>query len=187
MYLRASAFKFITGNVGIGTASPTGGKVNIVGGNLNMSGNDIISVDKLTVTTIDPIYNVDGEKYATYAPFMVGGVKEEVVGAIILNVINETGEYVINFNNLEKGSNLWLFYQITDFGKDMGNLQVFLTPGFNGNVWYEKVPEENSLIIYGSNRENAEVSYRFTANRHDYTEWLTSYNGSEEGRLLSIK
>ena len=70
------------------------------------------------------------------------GIKEEVSGIIILH-----SNYTIDFDNLEKGSDLWLFYQITDFGSKMENLQVILTPGFDGKVWYEKNPEKNTLTI----------------------------------------
>ena len=43
------------------------------------------------------------------------GIKEETSGTITLD-----GDYVIDFNNLENGSDLWLFSQITDFGKELG-------------------------------------------------------------------
>ncbi len=170
-----------TGEVGIGTSTPTGGKLNIVGGNLNMSGNDIINVDKIDANTYDPIYNIDGIRYATYLPGMAGGVKEEVTGTVRLN-----SSYTIDFKNLEQGSDLWLFYQITDFGNEMENLQVFLTPGFNGNVWYEKNPKENTLTISGSS--GGEVSYRLTANRFDWMDWSTLYTENKsKGMVVPLK
>ena len=43
----------------------------------------------------------------------------------------------------------------------------------NGNVWYEKNPEKNTLTIYGS--QKGEVSYRMTANRFDWKEWSNLY------------
>ena len=154
------------GNVGIGTASPTGGILNIVGGNLNMSGNNISSVTKITLETggtIDPPYKIEDTTYATYVPSMVG-IKEEVSGIVTLR-----SNYTIDFTKLEKGSNLWLFYQITDFGKNWENLQIILTPGFNGKVWYTKNPANKTLTISGDSA--GEVSYRFTANRYDWKKW----------------
>ncbi|HPW44501.1 MAG TPA: hypothetical protein PLX67_02195, partial [bacterium] len=49
-------------------------------GNLDMSGHNIVGVNKLTVTTIDPLYDIGGVKYSTYASTIVGSVKEEYVG-----------------------------------------------------------------------------------------------------------
>lgn len=150
---------YFRGNVGIGTATPTGGKLNIVGGNLNMSNNNIIDVLKITLAsggTIDPPYRVGDTVYSTYAPFMVGA-KEEVTGTIMLE-----SNYTIDFNKLERGSDLWLFYQTTDFGKNWEKLQIILTPGFDGRVWYTKDPVNKKLIISGT--QSGEVSYRMTAN-----------------------
>ncbi|MEK6840675.1 MAG: hypothetical protein AABX79_01850, partial [Nanoarchaeota archaeon] len=155
-----------SGNVGIGTTTPTGGKLNIFGGNLNLSGNNITNVLKITLDTggtIDPPYRVGDTIYATYSPFIVGS-KEEVTGTIKLN-----SSYVIDFKNLEKGSDLWLFYQVTDFGKNMENLQVILTPSFNGKVWYQKDPVAKTLIIHGDS--SGEVSYRMTSNSWNWKNW----------------
>ncbi|MBI2013862.1 MAG: hypothetical protein HYS87_03495 [Candidatus Colwellbacteria bacterium] len=152
-----------SGNVGIGTASPAV-KLHVAGegrfdGNLNMNNNNILGVNKITVATIDPVYNIGGEDYATYAPFMAGSTKEEVVDTAHL----AGNEYIIDFDNLKRGSNLWVFYQITNFGADMEGLQVFLTPGFDGRVWYTKDTIANTLTIHGSGE--GEVSYRLVADR----------------------
>ena len=145
--------------VGIGTTTPTGGILNLVGGNLNMSGNNITDLFKVTFKTggeVDPPYRVGDTVYATYAPFMVG-VKEEVTGTIMLK-----SDYIIDFNKLEVGSDLWLFNKVTDFGENWENLQVILTPGFDGRVWYEKNPNAKTLTVHGT--QAGEVSYRMTAN-----------------------
>ena len=101
---------------------------------------------------------------------------EEVTG--LSNSNNGLGtstsySYNIDFTKLEKGSDLWLFYQITDFGEKMENLQVVLTPGFDGRVWYTKDPVKKTLTIQGS--ALGEVSYRFTANRYDWKNWTNLY------------
>jgi hypothetical protein len=155
-----------SGNVGLGTTAPQD-LLNLKGGNLNMSNGTIEDVWKITLNvggTIDPPYKIDNVTYTTYAPFMVG-VKEEVSG--LLNLVGNST--VIDFDNLEKGSDLWLFYQITDFGENMENLQIILTPGFDGKVWYKKDPVMNIITIYGS--ASGEVSYRMTSNRYDSGNW----------------
>ena len=50
---------------------------------------------------------------------------------------------------------------------------IILTPGFNGDVWYEKNPEKNTLTIHGT--QAGEVSYRMTANRFDHADWSNYY------------
>lgn len=122
--------------------------------NLNMAGY------KLTVSTIDPIFDIGGKKYATYVSDFAGGTRTETAG-----VVRISSRYEINFNNLEEGSDLWLFWQTSN--KKMADLVVILTPGFEGKVWYEK--KGNSLIIYGD--KDGEVSYRLLAPRVDYQKW----------------
>ncbi len=155
-------------------------EIDLQGGNLDMNSNDIIGVDKIDANTYDPIYDISGTKYATFLPGMSGGVKEEVTGTVILN-----SNYTVDFKNLEVGSDLWLFYQTTDFGEQMENLQIMLTPAFNGNVWYEKNPSENKLKISGD--QAGEVSYRFTANRFDWSNWSNRIDTNSTGMILDEK
>jgi hypothetical protein len=151
------------------------------------SGNSPITVtigdggtnSKLNVGTVDPIYTIGGKRYATYLPSMTG-VKEETTGVISLQKKNNNyWYYVIDFNTLKEGSDLWLFYHITDFGKYWDKLTVLLTPNFEGNIWYKKNPEEKKLIIYGNNK--GEISYRLTAPRFDWKEWSNYSTSTEEG------
>ena len=125
-----------------------------------MSGS--LTVNKLYVTTIDPIYEIDGKKYATYVADFAGGVRTETSGVIQLN--SET-EYVIDFDNLEKGTDLWLFWETSN--KEMDDLAVVISAGFEGKVWYDK--QGHKLTIYGD--EPGEVSYRLTLPRLDDEEW----------------
>jgi hypothetical protein len=137
-----------------------------MGGNIDMNNKSIVDVWKVTLNVggaIDPPYRIGDTVYSTYAPFMIG-VKEEVTGTVKLN-----SSYIIDFKNLKIGSDLWLFYQVTDFGGNWENLQVILTPSFNGNVWYEKNPQAKTLIIHGS--QTGEVSYRMTANGWNWGSW----------------
>ena len=150
--------------------------------NLELRGNNILDVDKINVNTIDPFYIIEGEGYPTYAPTTVGGVKEEATGIIRAG---PTNPHMIRFSDLPEASDLWVFYQTTDFGKDMENLQVFLTPGFNGRVWYEKNPQKEELLIFSD--AEGEISYRFTANRFDWRGWPTHTDTTSSGLRLKKK
>jgi len=74
--------------------------------------------------------------------------------------------YVIDFEKLEEGSDLWLFWETLH--QDLSQLSVILTPGFDGRVWYEKIG--NSKVIIYSNQQG-EVSYTLVAPRYDYKKW----------------
>jgi hypothetical protein len=142
---------------------------------------------KLTVSTIDPLYIISGDKYATYVPSMTGQ-KEEITGVVQLQS-NEKGvmSYEIDFSKVERGSDLWLFWQVTDFGKDWENLVALLTPNFDGKVWYEKQPSEKKLVIYGQLTTTPEVSYRLTAPRFDWRKWSNSSTDTAEGFVIPEK
>ncbi|MDD5541140.1 MAG: hypothetical protein PHG61_10665, partial [Candidatus Marinimicrobia bacterium] len=91
--------------------------------------------------------------------------------------------YKIDFNNLEVGSDLWLFWQTIH--QDLSKVVVLLTPSFNGRVWYEKTSSQvrpvkklgaqSSIIIYSD--QPGEVSYRLTAPREDYDQWPNLISG----------
>ena len=117
---------------------------------------------KITVTTVDPVFNINGEKYATYMADYAGGTRIETSGVVQLNSENK---YTIDFDNLEKGSDLWLFWQASN--KDLETIAVLLTSSFKGTAWYKK--DGHRLIIYGS--EKGEISYRLSAPRVDFKKW----------------
>ncbi len=154
---------------------------------------DIKIAGKLDVATIDPVYTIDGIKYATYGQSAVG-VHEEVMQTIELSQKGASGkyEYTISFNSLEKGSDVWLFYQITDFGTNWKDLVVALTPAFDGSVHYEKDAAHNTLKIVSS--QPGEVSMRLSALRFDNAKWPNlrpdqedkSYPGFEINAKASI-
>ncbi len=171
-----------SGYLGIGTTTPaqmlsTAGMLYVgangatgMGTATSTFAGDIKIIGKLDVSTIDPPYTIDGTKYATFVPSMTG-VKEETTQVIHLDKKDQSGKYayVIDFDSQEKGSDIWLFYQITDFGNDWKSLVVALTPAFDGTVFYKKVPEKNQLIVYAD--APGEVSMRLTGNRYDFSKW----------------
>ncbi len=176
---------YSTGKVGVGTSTPTDALsvqgVLRVGANSNAPtgvgiatstfNGDVKVIGKLDVGTIDPVYMIGDTKYATYGHSTVG-IKEEVALKATPRERTESGAdfvYTIDFDALEKGSDLWLFYQITDFGPAWKNLVVSLTPEFNGRVFYEIDEASNQLHIHAS--KSAPVSIRLLANRFDFTKW----------------
>ncbi|MBU4369637.1 hypothetical protein KKG58_02625, partial [Patescibacteria group bacterium] len=76
--------------------------------------------------------------------------------------------FVIDFDNLEVASDLWLFYQITAFGNNWEDLVVMLTPEGMAHVWYELDSEENIVTIFGT--KPIKVSYRLISPRFDWPE-----------------
>jgi hypothetical protein len=172
------------GFVGIGTTSPTqqlsvqgllqvgaGSNASVTMGTATSTFNgDIRILGKLDVGTIDPVYTINGVKYATYGHSTIG-IHEETLQTIHLKERTVDGKYAysIDFDELEKGSDLWLFYQITNFGDDWARLVVSLTPGFEGSVHYRKIPHENKLIVIGD--KQGEVSMRLSGSRYDFSRW----------------
>lgn len=159
------------------TQGPPGG-----GGMLTISGTTLIvggGSGKITAGTIDPLYSIGGKNYATYLPGMIGQ-KEELTGT--LNLQCSSGrpcKTVIDFSSATKGSDLWLFYQITDFGERWQNLAVLLSSGSDSRVWYKKEPENSRLIVFSN--LSSEVSYRFTAPRFDWQKWGNVSDGLYQG------
>jgi hypothetical protein len=163
---------------------------------------DATVLGKLTAAEIDPPYSIDGTIYATYG-HSTTGLKEETVGKVELvnQVLGHSGKhglyyYAIDFDEAEKESDLWLFKEITAFGDNWNNLVVILTPEGRADVWYELIPEENRLIVYGERGRSEtgtgtfgaslqdsplKVSYRLIAPRFDWSERDTNlYNQTGE-------
>jgi hypothetical protein len=149
------------------------------GGDLNMGGFNILAVNKLTVNTIDPLYDINGVKYSTYAGSISGGVKEEVVGKVSINSRAANNEYeaVIDFAKEKEGTNLWVWRQVIDYSAD--NVEVFMTPfGKFANTYYSI---ENNKLIFRSDRP-VTISYRLIGNRFDWRKWPTrALDQSEKG------
>jgi hypothetical protein len=166
------------GNVGIATSTPAY-LLDVYGGNITIrlgaTASSTVLVGggsgKLTAGTLDPIYNIDGVKYATYIAGMTG-IKEETTGVIRVDQKPEGKDYYraeIDFNNLEEGSDLWLFSKVTNLKKNIDRLSVLLTPAGRGHVWYQVDPENFKLYFYSEKLTT--ISYRLTAPRFDWEKW----------------
>ena len=153
-----------------------------VGGNMTVNGGQL-TVTKISVSTVDPLYNIHGTNYASFAASIVGGVKEEVTGKINLNKrAGSEYEAVLDFNKQAVGSDLWVWRSVIDFNKD--NVEAFITPygGFANTYYYIS----GNSIVLRSNRP-VEVTYRFIAKRFDWEKWPTLPIDQTEKAGLIIK
>ncbi len=126
---------------------------------------------KINVGTIDPIFEIKGEKYASYVSDYAGGTRIDTTGIFIMeDKQDEIFKKAVNFDDQEKGSDIWLFWQASN--RNMGDVAVILTPSFEGDVWYEK--KENRIEIYS--QEQGEISFRFSAPRFDHEKWDNMVN-----------
>jgi hypothetical protein len=134
---------------------------------------------KINVGTIDPIFEIKGEKYASYVSDYAGGTRIDTTGIFIMeDKQDEIFKKAVNFDDQEKGSDIWLFWQASN--KNMGDVAVILTPSFEGDVWYEK--KENRIEIYS--QEQGEISFRFSAPRFDHEKWD---NVVEDPNLIGLE
>jgi len=145
---------------------------------------------KIDVSTIDPIYTIDGEKYATFMAGMVG-IKEEVTGV----VKTTDGMAVLDFANAEVGSDLWLFGQTINLdgndynGNSVTTQEVFdsmiilLSSNSNSDVWYEKDSIGKRIVIHS---DSTEVSFRLTAPRFDNSDWSNNADSETETDGLNL-
>jgi hypothetical protein len=170
------------GRMQIASTLATGGTITVGGG-----------TGKINVGTVDPIYTIDGKRYATYLPGMTGQ-KEETTGNVECAADHGECTYAIDFKTLQKGSDLWLFGKATNIAKHFGDLTVLLTPAFDGKVWYEKDSSNLRLVVHayaskdqalstlaGQANDSLEISYRLTAPRFDAAKWTNYADGTEEG------
>jgi hypothetical protein len=183
-----------SGSVGIGTTAPGAYKLNVagsayIGGALELSaGSNLvtsgtISANKINVGTIDPLYNLKGTNYASFAASVVGGVKEETTGKLLIDQA-VAGEYqkTIDFKRQTVGSDLWVWYNVIDFSKD--NVEVLLTPyGKPANVYYSI--SEEKLTFHSD--VPVEVSYRLIAKRFDWKDWPTKAKDQTEKPNFILK
>ncbi len=140
--------------------------------------------DKVDAGTVDPPYTINGQKYATYMASMTG-VKEETTGLIqTTDKVDGLGyRQVIDFKNLEEGSDLWLFSRTTELQKNIDNLVALLTPETNTRTWYEVDKQNLRLIIYSARPTT--ISYRLTAPRFDADQWNNTRDTAHSGFIIN--
>src|SRR3989344_8375686 len=163
-------------NSALGCIRLGSGASDLCGSSTNFSMTGTLTVSKVNVNTIDPVYTIDGKRYATYVASMIGQ-KEEVAGLMLVDGTTE-----INFRDQMEGSDLWLFAKATDLERNFEKMVVSLTPSFKETLWYEKGIENLSLIIHTQGR--GEISYRFTAPRFDYLSLPTKLAEDEYQGLI---
>ncbi len=175
------SFRSINGNLYIATSSPSTFATSTVAAlTINSNGTVLVGngLGKLTIGTLDPVYTVNGTAYATYMAGMIG-VKEETTGNAVIDtpLTAEDGSTgyvaVLDFDELEPGSDLWLFSQTTHIRKNIDKLVVLLTAENGGKVWYEIDKAERKVYLLAD--RPTRVSYRMTAPRFDSESW-TNFN-----------
>ncbi|MEW6617218.1 MAG: hypothetical protein AB1333_02245 [Patescibacteria group bacterium] len=158
--------------------------------NLNMNGKNITGINKLTVSTIDPLYEIEGKKYSTYASAIAGGVKEEYVGRGKLEQIAiGNWQMAIDFSKVERGSDLWVWYKAIEFSKD--NVEVLAT-AYDVPISIAYTIEGQKIIFKANNKErmaNGEIefSYRLVGKRFDWRKWPTYAKDQSETPSLIVK
>ena len=135
------------------------------GGNITVGAG---GAGKISVTTIDPVYTINGTQYSTYVPSMVG-VNEEVTGKATLtyNPDYKAYVYILELNNQPVGSDVWLWSKATD--SDVSLTDVLLTPDSSARVWYEKDTNSRTVIFFAD--KPTDLTFRLTAPRFDYASW----------------
>lgn len=180
-------------NIDTVNTATTGLTTNLIaagfGGTVNFkvkSNGDVVvgatGTGKITAATVDPLYTIDGIRYSTFAPSMLG-VKEEIAGSAILQYDSayRAYSYAIDLNNQTNGSDMWVFSRVT--ATDLDLTQVLLTPSSSARTWYVKDPLTRTITFFSD--RPVEVSYRLTAPRFDYTNWSTLSNETEESGLIA--
>ncbi|MFA5797939.1 MAG: hypothetical protein WC916_07985, partial [Candidatus Woesearchaeota archaeon] len=151
-------------------------------GNINMNGYNIVGVNKITASVIDPLYEIDGEMYATYGSSVAGGIREEYVGRGNLQQTTynkQQYQYTIDFSKIERGSDLWVWYNVVDFSKD--NVEV-LTTAYDSLAKIGYRIEGKKIIFFGD--QASEFSFRLFGKRHDWKEWGTKRDTEKKASFI---
>ncbi len=148
-----------------------------------MPGTSQLTVNKLQVNTIDPLYNIKGVNYSTFAASIVGGVKEEISGKIeISKKVADEYQAVIDFNKEKVGTDLWVWRSVIDFSED--NVEAIITPYGSFAKTYYSI--DNNKFIFHSDIP-VKVSYRLLAKRFDWKQWPTKAKNQKEKAGFILK
>jgi hypothetical protein len=138
------------------------------------------------IGTTTPAYKLDvASGLATTARF--GTVASDTV--VIGGGNGDAASYSVDFKSLDKGSDLWLFSKTTDLKDHIKDMVVLLTPGFDGDAWYQVDTNAMKLTIYGRPRSagtsDLSVSYRLSAPRFDSASWPNTRTDSTQGLIVN--
>ena len=166
---------------------PGNGGTSLVTNGAFTSGGDITvggGSGKITVGTVDPPYTINGKKYATYTT-SITGVKEETTGTISTSeYIPGVGyKYTVDFNNVNEGSDLWLFSKVTGLKNSIDNLVALLSPKDNARTWYTVDKNAFTLTFYSSRPTT--IAYRLTAPRFDASSWSNNRTDDALGFVIN--
>ncbi|HQB51243.1 MAG TPA: hypothetical protein PLT32_03450, partial [bacterium] len=152
-------------------------------GNLDMGGNNISGINKISVGTIDPLYDIRGIKYSTFASAIAGGVKEEYIGQGQIKKCNSQSCYwYLDFDQIEEGSDSWVWRQTVDFRPE--KVEVLMTAqGLPTPLSYEF--KDNGIIFHAE--RPTKFSYRLIGARFDWRKWPTKALDQNEKASLTIK
>lgn len=163
-----------------GTGNPI--ELNSATGEITVDG----GAGKINVGTVDPPYTINGAKYSTYLPGMIG-VKEEVAGKLTTSEYVDGVGYrtVLDLTHQPEGSDLWVFAKTTDLDVNINQLSILLTAQSQARTWYEINNTTKILAVYSS--APTDISYRMTAPRFDAHKWETySPNRKFPGLIVNI-
>jgi hypothetical protein len=152
IYINGSIYDAADNTVNIGEDLAVAGTTTI-NGILNMTNHKISNV-----LEIDPVFGINGKKYVTYMPDSIGQ-KVEVVGQGQL----KGGELVIDLLKEKEGSDLWLFWQATDWKS-----VVPFVSAQNDALLYAYMDGSKLVIKLRDGKIDAKYSYRLIGTRLDH-------------------
>lgn len=110
------------------------------------------------VSEIDPVFGIEGKKYVTYLPDMIGQ-KVEVVGETQL----EAGALIIDLAKQPEGSDLWLFRQVVD----RKSIIPFVSSQDNA-LLYAFIHGSKLVVKLKEGKKDAQFSFRLIGTRLDH-------------------
>jgi len=152
IYINGSIYDAADNTVNIGEDLAVAGTTTI-NGILNMTNHKISNV-----LEIDPVFGIDGKKYVTYMPDSIGQ-KIEVVGQGQL----KEGELVIDLAKENEGSDLWLFWQASDWKS-----VVPFVSAQDDALLYAYMDGSKLVIKLRDGKLDAKFSYRLIGTRLDH-------------------
>jgi hypothetical protein len=157
IYINGSIYDATDGTVNIGEGLEINGTLvtgtTTINGTLDMTNHKISNV-----LEIDPVFGINGKKYVSYMPDSIGQ-KVEVVGQSQLN----KGELIIDLAKEKEGSDLWLFWQASDWKS-----VVPFVSAQDDALLYAYMDGSKLVIKLRDGKIDAKFSYRLIGTRLDH-------------------